>query len=192
MILLVSVLTLGLGIATVLYANAKQSDYNPTWDFTTSEQYGETKENSVPSTSSKVLTDEQRIINEKYDELQKIYEDALDKNGYYTQKNWDKKQESKISADEKIILYLANEVIDILKKYDVIATNKSVDDFEDAREIINMACDTINNFSLPKKEQIVIKFFVNQTYQFVDPEDIDFVSLIEEKIDLSNIKYVGI
>ena len=187
----VSILVLGIGITTVLYANAKQSDRNLTWDSVVSEQYDEINGNSVLLTSTEVLTDEQKVINDKYDELQKIYKDVLNEGGYYTETNWDRKQEIEISADEKIILYLANEMIDIFKKYDIITADKSVDDFEDARDIINMACNAINNFSLSTEEQIAIKFFVNQTYRFTDPADTGFVSLVEKEIDLSNIKYVG-
>lgn len=142
--------------------------------------------------------EEKEIINRLQDEYVDLYQSAITKyteETSWTSDEWVKKESALIKAGEDVVMSLGERTLTILKKYGFINEHTILEDFyqSDAKNLINICCDSMDTASMTTEEKMILKFFVSQIYRFVDlsaDSDTAFQESVEERMELYYIPFI--
>lgn len=90
-------------------------------------------------------------------------------------------------ANNQVVIEQANEAADILKKYNKLDTNFTLENIDDNVECMRAACDLLNNSGIiTAREEVVLELYLEENY-FVLSElegQEDLMKQIEKLVDL--------
>ena len=127
--------------------------------------------------------EEKAVIDKIQDEYVDLYGNALqDYSETLDSEN------AQFKAEEDVIKSLFEKASFISEKYGYGSFNEN----GDIAEMIKICCNAMENEKITLEEKITLKFFVRQTYEFVETGDENFSEYVKEKMELTFIPFIGI
>ena len=127
--------------------------------------------------------EEKAVIDKIQDEYVDLYRNALQS---YS-KTLDT-ENAQFKAEEDVIKSLFEKASFISEKYGY----GSFDENDDIMKVIKICCNAMENEKMTLEEKITLKFFVRQTYEFVETGDESFSRYVKEKMELTFIPFISI
>ena len=127
--------------------------------------------------------EEKAVIDKMQDEYVDLYRNALQS---YS-KTLDT-ENAQFKAEEDIVKNLFEKASAIFEKYGY----GSFDENDDIMKVIKICCNAMENEKMTLEEKITLKFFVRQTYEFVETGDESFSRYVKEKMELTFIPFISI
>ena len=127
--------------------------------------------------------EEKAVIDKVQDEYVDLYRNALQ--GYSETLD---SENAQFKAEEDVIKSLFEKASFISEKYGYGSFNEN----SDIAEMIKTCCKAAENEKITLEEKITLKFFVRQTYEFVETGDENFSKYVKEKMELTFIPYISI
>ena len=127
--------------------------------------------------------EEKAVIDKIQDEYVDLYGNALqDYSETLDSEN------AQFKAEEDVIKNLFEKASFISPKYGY----GSFDENDDIMKVIKICCNAMENEKMTLEEKITLKFFVRQTYEFVETGDESFSRYVKEKMELTFIPFISI
>ena len=127
--------------------------------------------------------EEKAVIDKIQDEYVDLYGNALqDYSETLDSEN------AQFKAEEDVIKSLFEKASFISEKYGYGSFNEN----GDIAEMIKICCNAMENEKMTLEEKITLKFFVRQTYEFVETGDESFSRYVKEKMELTFIPFISI
>ena len=127
--------------------------------------------------------EEKAVIDKIQDEYVDLYGNALqDYSETLDSEN------AQFKAEEDVIKSLFEKASFISEKYGYGSFNEN----GDIAEMIKICCNAMENEKITLEEKITLKFFVRQTYEFVETGDENFSEYVKEKMELTFIPFIDI
>ena len=127
--------------------------------------------------------EEKAVIDKIQDEYVDLYGNALqDYSETLDSEN------AQFKAEEDVIKSLFEKASFISEKYGY----GSFDENDDIMKVIKICCNAMENEKMTLEEKITLKFFVRQTYEFVETGDESFSRYVKEKMELTFIPFISI